>query len=259
MPGNVLRITEMLGDLNISQNKIADAISLDPILATRILRLANSAIFSPEHSVTNLPTAIAAIGNNAIREILMISGLGDSFGRRILSSPTGKEIWMHLLATAMLASDMCRLARMRGSDEAFSCGLLHDMGKLILLRADSPLYSSVLERATEEGDLSAIEREVFGFDHAQLGADACIAWNLPEPLCNMIRYHHRPTDAPMGMALTRIVSIADTLVHLKIEDREIDELLYSDTILGFGFSSAQFDALWEDVVIRLNDLMHTFN
>lgn len=259
LSGSVVQISAMLGDLNVSQNALANKISLDPVLAARILRLANSALYSMGTEVTNLRTAVSSIGNNAISEILMMSSVSDSFGRQVLGSAVGKKMWKHLLATALAASGLCKLAGLRGVDEAFTAGLLHDIGKLILLRAGPPLYSSLLERSEAESlDISIIERETFGFDHVDLGVAAAKEWNLPDTICNILRFHHEPLKVSSDIAVTRIINIADTLVYLKTAEADIGDLLFSEVILGFGFTSQQCDELWDDVVLRLDEISGSF-
>jgi putative nucleotidyltransferase with HDIG domain len=259
LPASVMRVSTLLDDFNVSHRAIADAISLDPILSSRILRLANSPVYALHGTVTNLASAVATVGNNSISEMLMISGVSDSFGRKVLCSKAGKEIWYHSLATAMTASEICYAAKMRGADEAFSCGLLHDIGKLILLRADAPLYLSLLERASDEETITMIEREVLGFDHAELGADAAVSWGLPGTLSHMIRCHHNPSDAKAGLAMAHIINIADKFVTLKTDKMEIDELVSSEPVKALGLDVSQFDAIWEKVTVRLNEVLETFN
>ncbi len=259
LPGSVMRISAMLSDMNVSQNALAEAISLDPILSTRLLRLANSAIYGLHGTVTNLSNAVSTVGNNTISETLMISGVSDSFGRKVLISDAGKEIWFHLLGTAMVASEICRVTNMRGGDEAFSCGLLHDIGKLILLRADSPFYIKLMERGSIEGSLIAVEREVLGFDHAELGAEAAISWNLPGPVCHMIRFHHEPSKVTAGVAMAHIINISDMLVTLKAEGAELDDLLILDSVKNLGLDSEKLDAVWHTIAVRLNEVMETFS
>ncbi len=258
LPGSVMRISSMLQDMRVSQNAIAHAISLDPILASRILRLANSPIYSLQRTVTNLTMAVSAVGNRAISESILISGVGDSFGLKVMSSVTGKKVWFHLLATALAASDLCRLAKLRGSEEAFTCGLLHDIGKLILLRADPSFYETVLERGADEGDLSSVEQEVFGFDHAELGFLAAESWRLPSPVCTMIRYHHRPAMAQDALAMMSILSVADGLVTIKQAGGEVSGLLNTQAAVSFGFNEIQFDYIWDNLVDRLRELMQVF-
>jgi putative nucleotidyltransferase with HDIG domain len=258
LPGSVMRISAMLPDMNVSQHAIANAIKTDPVLAARILRLANSPIYALQRTVTNLTMAVSAVGNRAISESILISGIGDSFGLKILSSATGKAVWAHLLATGMAASDLCRLARLRGSEEAFSCGLLHDIGKLIFLRADTEFYLKVMARAQEEGDLIAVERDIFGFDHAELGALAAESWRLPGPVCEMIRYHHEPDLAKEAMAVTNVLAIADKLVNLKQAGMEVGEIVESKAAQNFGFSEIQLDYVWDSLEVRLREMMRVF-
>lgn len=259
LPASVMRVSTLLADFNVSHRAIADAISLDPILSSRILRLANSPVYALHGTVTNLASAVSTVGNNSISEMLMISGVSDSFGRKVLGSKAGKEIWHHSLATAMTASEICLAAKMRGADEAFSCGLLHDIGSLILLRADAPMYSSLLESADDEEMLTKIEHEQFGFDHAELGADAAVSWSLPGAVSHMIRYHHTPSEATAGLAMAHIINIADRFVTLKTDEMEIDELVSSKPVKSLGLEVSHFETIWETVTVRLNEVMETFN
>ena len=257
LPGSVMRISAMLQDYNISQRAVANAIGQDPALSMRILRLANSPIYALQRTISNMTDAVAAVGNNSISESLMITGIGDSFGSRVLNSEAGREIWFHLLATAMTAGDMCRAAKLRGADEAFSGGLLHDIGKLIFLKADPARYFNVIELSKKEGDIRHIEREVFGFDHVELGSRAAEAWSLPEAVCDMIRCHHEPHLATEGIAVTRIVSLANSLANYKKQGLEIDDLLWSEAVLGFGFTTAQFEEIWENTLVRIREVMRS--
>jgi putative nucleotidyltransferase with HDIG domain len=258
LPGSVLKISSMLQDVNVSQRAIGEAISIDPMLASRVLRLANSAVYSPRKPVTNIPAAVGAIGNRAIYEIVMMSAASDTFGQEINDSPVGREIWFHSLAVATMAGDLCVMARMRGAEEAFICGLLHDIGKLLLLKADAAYYTEVIERSKEEGGMVAIEKKVFGFDHAKLGAAAAEAWHFPGPVCDIILGHHEPARAAGGVALTCIVNIADTLAYRKHEGLDIDALLRSDAVAAFGFTADQLDEVWDNFVDRLNEFARFF-
>lgn len=258
LPASIVRISAMLSDFNTSQSMLAQAISIDPILSTRLLRLANSAIYGLHGTVTSVANAVSTVGYAAISEILMMSGVSDAFGRRILSSPKGKEIWHHSLATAMVASDICRFARLSGAEDAFSCGLLHDIGKLILLRADAPTYTRVLQSGSGEEELLAVEQESFGFDHAELGAAAAEKWKLPGAVCHMIRHHHQPWKATEGVAMANILHIADAFVMLKAEESPVDELLLSRPAMTLGINEEIMDKLWAFASLKINESTQTF-
>lgn len=259
LPANVIRISAMLSDFNTSQNMLGQAIALDPILSARLLRLANSAIYGLHGTVTSVAGAVSTIGYAAISEILMMSGVSDSFGRKVLNSPAGKEIWHHSLATAMVSSEICNIAKMSGSEDAFSCGLLLDIGKLILLRSDAPTYNQILREGLEVGNLEAVERRAFGFDHAELGAAAAANWKLPTAVCHLIEHHHHPENVTMGVAMAHIMHLADHFVMLKTRDLSTDELLHSRTATNLRLEREQMDQMWSSVANKLNEIAQTFS
>lgn len=252
LPASIVRISTLIADINNPAWKIADAISLDPVVSSRILSLANSPIYALHGTITNLTEAVRAVGNNAIAEQLMVCGVSDAFGRKILDSPTGRSIWIHSLATALTASAICKSARLRGAEEAFSCGLLHDVGKLILLRADAPFYSDLLKSGEEVGDISVIEQRILGFDHAELGAAAGIAWKLPGPVCHMIRYHHHPERTTAGVALAYVLKTADEFVKGRIAFDDPDAFFGNPELKKFDLEEEQFDEMWDEVTLRLS-------
>ncbi len=257
MPSSVMRISSLLSDLNVSQKRIADAISLDPVISSRVLSLANSPIYALRGSITRLTDAVNVVGSVNISNILLASGVSDAFGRRILDSPAGRKIWIHSLATGLAASEICHFARMRGADEAFSCGLLHDVGQLILLRADAPLYIDLIRNGEQTGDLSAIERDVFGFDHADLGAEAALKWSLPKPICHMIRHHHIPEHSSAGVALAHVIQTADEFVEGRVAYQDLDVFFENQDINKFGLNELDFDDIWENVTLRLSNMTNS--
>lgn len=252
LPSNLVRISTLVSDVNAPQHKVANAIGLDPVMSTRILSLANSPIYATATNVTNLTDAVTLIGNAAISEQLLVCGVSDAFGRRILDSPVGRSIWIHSLATGLTASVICRKIRMPGSDEAFSSGLLHDIGKLILLRADAPFYSEILQNAEEEGDISEIERRKLGFDHAQLGGEAANKWKLPDRVCNMIRYHHEPDKISDGYAMLRIIQTADAFVKNQISFEDPEMFFEDPELQRFGMDDEEFGDIWDEVTLKMS-------
>lgn len=258
LPGSVMKISSLLLDYNVSQHKIAEAAGCDPMLASRILRLVNSPIYPFEHKITSLTEAVTVLGNKAIYEMVMIGAIADSFTREIRYSAVGRDIWLHSLATAIAARELCILYKMNGLDEAFTCGLLHDIGKLLIFRADSTLYAEVYYNVEAHENLP-VEREALGFDHTQVGALAARRWHLPEPLCNMILYHHDPTLASQGILMTHIINIADSLAYLKNYKLDYEEdFMMSSSMLTLGFTTGQLDAVWDKVVENLREIVKAF-
>lgn len=258
LPGSVLKISALLLDYNVSQKKIADAVGCDPMLASRILRLANSPIYAFQQKITSLTAAVGALGNKAIYEMVVIGMIADSFSSEIRNSVVGRDNWLHSLATAIAARELCALLNLRGLDEAFTCGLMHDIGKLLIFRADSAVFTEIFNQA-DGGDLTDTEREVLGFDHAQVGALAARRWNLSESVCNMILYHHNPTSTIEALLMTHVINIADTLAYTKNYKQEFSqEFLNSASMITLNFSVAQLDRVWEKVVAELREVLKAF-
>jgi HD-like signal output (HDOD) protein len=258
LPGSVMRISSLLQDINVSQHKITEAISYDPMLATRILRLANSPVYAFQQNVTSLNMAVTALGNKPIYEMLLMGMVADSFGHEIRNSAIGRNIWLHALAVGFAARELCTILQMRGTEEAFSCGLLHDIGSLLLYKANTPLYIELFNQS-ETDDLSPLEKAAFGFNHAEVGAVAANYWNLSDPVCMTILHHHHPSESSQAIFLTRIISVADTLSYLKNQKLPLDQdFLDSLPVASLGFKAEQLEKVWEKVVENLREVVKAF-
>lgn len=258
MPASMLKISGLLNDPNGSPRAVAEALRLDPVLAARVLRLANSPAYALERRVADLRTAVVAVGNQAIDDIILMSLTREAFAPEIRNSSIGREIWLHALASGFAAREICRELSMRDTEEAFSCGLLHDIGKLLLWRAEPDFYSSILTD-TPHDKVYLAEREYFGFDHAQVGAIAAQSWNLPSSICGVVLYHHEPELAVEAVALTNIVNIGDNLAYHKLNDMPLDiEYLLSHSVVSLAIRADQLETVWEKVLICLDEVAAAF-
>lgn len=258
LPGSVMKISTLLQDMNVSQHKITEAISYDPMLAARVLRLANSPIYAFQQNVTSLSTAVTALGNKPIYEMLLMGMVADSFGHEIRNSAIGRDIWLHALAVGFASRELCSLLGMRGTEEAFSCGLLHDIGSLLLFKANPLAYIEIFNQGDRD-NLSPIEKAVFGFDHAAVGAVAANHWNLSDPVCFTILNHHTPAESHQAIFLTRIIHVADSLSYLKNQKSPLDqEFISSPFVESLGFTAEQLDKVWEKVVENLREVIKAF-
>jgi putative nucleotidyltransferase with HDIG domain len=240
MPGVALKVAALTQDLDASTRKIADAIGLDPILATRILRAANSPLYCFERSVVSLPTAVTALGNETIYSLVFMSAASDAFkGRR---TPLEAYLWEHAVAVAMAAREVMIMLKLRGLEEGFLCGLLHDFGKLLLLRHSPKEYENLLIEAVE-GDLLSGEQGMFGYNHAQVGALAVKRWNLPEEISHAIYFHHQPSQANHGILMARVVDVADQVAYRAgVGDGQWDsDLTKSESVMALNLTVEQID------------------
>jgi putative nucleotidyltransferase with HDIG domain len=259
MPASILKISGMLVDINVSQRQIADAIRFDPVLAARILRMANSPVYAFQRSVSSLQMAVSAIGNQAIHDILLLGLTRDAFAPAIRNSEIGRGLWMHSLATGFAAREICAEMSMRDVEDAFSCGLLLDIGKMLLWRAEPEVYSPILTD-TPHDKLHLAERAAFGFDHAEIGSLATRSWNLPANLCSAVAYHHDPELAVVMPTLTNLINVADHLAYRKLSGIEMDmDYLTSYSVVELAVRADQLDSVWERVLVSLNEVVRAFD
>jgi putative nucleotidyltransferase with HDIG domain len=212
----VLSLYEALD--NGSAEDIARIIEADPALAVRLLRLANSAFYAPS-PVTTVRDAIVRVGTMDVAAL----GLASEVMRIFRGIPKGqfsmRDFWEHSLWTACYSEALAPSGSQRQSAPMWLCGLIHDVGKLLLARNAPAEYAEVLDRVGTDGVLLDVERETLGFTHAQAGAELLKTWRLPTLLVESTARHHEPyvaLDAPWA-----IVAAANDVAN---ETRDLKDL-----------------------------------
>jgi putative nucleotidyltransferase with HDIG domain len=242
LPGVAVRVASLTQDIDASTRKIADAIGCDPVLATRILRAANSPLYCFQRNITALPMAVSALGNETIHSLVFMSAAAEAFTRGRQSS-FETTLWEHSVAVALAAREIMLTLRLRGLEEGFLCGLLHDLGKLMFLRQE-PSYKDLLADSNEH-DLLSGEMAMFGYSHAQVGALAAKRWNLPDEISHTIYYHHNPGEADHGAVLARVVDVADAIAyHIGFGvERAPRELMDTESVIALNLTEEQLEQI----------------
>jgi putative nucleotidyltransferase with HDIG domain len=260
LPGSIIKISELLRDVNVSHKAIASAIGYDPLLSTRILRLANSPMYALQRRVATIGAAVSAIGLKAVYETVLLGVAADSFAKEIRQSKTGRAIWEHLLAVAFVSRELGHILGIRGAEESFTCGLLHDIGKILLLRADPQRFAQIENKHDEEMMLEW-ENALFGYTHAQVGALVAHRWGLPEAVCYVILNHHNPSQARQAMLVAHIVNVADEIANLhgyglRSPGNDVS-LMYSESVILLNLTPEQLKTAWIKVQEGLHDILQT--
>lgn len=261
LPASAMRVAALVQDYNASTAAISEAIGSDPALAGLILRRANSPLYSSGGTITTLPKAVLTMGNEAIHSLVVTSAISNVFARDMRNSHIGQAIWKHSLAVGQLARELSIELGLRGAEEAFTCGLLHDIGKFLLLRYDAELYSQITNEVTENGMLR-FEKISFGHTHDQLGALAARRWGMPEELSHAIANHHHPSEAEKNIMMTRVVDVCNQIAHAAgwgIRKEEWELLSASESVIALGLTDVQLIQVWEKSEPRLLELAGHFN
>lgn len=207
VPLVVTRILALTESESSSPRELIDLIELDHVLTARILRIANSPFFGLSRQATSLQRALMVLGYDSVRDLALGVKVWDAFVDRGGSAVL--QLWQHAASVAVSARS---IGRELGADTgtAFTCGLLHDIGRAAL-HLHAPEAMAQLAMGPGEESLAG-EREVLGVDHAAVGAWMSESWNLPPILVEAIRDHHEPRyDALPPASLASLVGLADEL------------------------------------------------
>lgn len=201
--GVAQRVLQLIDNPDFDTQQVVALLESDPALAAQILKLVNSAFFCLPRQVASLRQAVLCLGTHTLR--LALLNLGVLQGMSTGLTPSQREQFLrHALTTALIAQN---LQRRRGSDDAdtaYCAGLMADVGVLALLQVETKRYQAVLATQRFDAELIAAEEQVFGFQHAQLGARLLRRWNLPGAIVNAVEQHHQPVLAQADELITAV-------------------------------------------------------
>ncbi len=213
LPAVVARLTRLIDDPRTTASDINETLSSDPALVAKILKQVNSPFYGFPRRITTITSAVVILGFNHVRNLALSAFVFDAFGSAADTRFDVAAFWRHSIGSAFLAAKLAKEHGAGVEEDAFVCGLLHDLGKFIMARNVPEHMESVLGTAEAEGILFLeAERLCLGYDHADLGAYAMERWNLPESLCHVVRFHHRPLEAPEDARTLACVTNAADIV-----------------------------------------------
>ncbi len=222
-PQIVTRLMEITRDENYKQNDVIQLLSTDPGVASDVLRLANSPLFGVTRQISSLGQASSLLGIKRIRTLVMGRCMVEKISQSQPSSVDSAYYWRRSLATAVLAARFADQVAPQLREEAFMCGLLSNVGVIVLSRALPDKYAAIAENFSPHNHslFQSQEREVLGVTNTQVASLVLNRWGLPQIMVDAIQYvgcDERPDDLDENTdALTRTVSGACDLSELLCE------------------------------------------
>ncbi len=205
------KLLELLRKADTETRELVTTLSLDPAVSARVLKMANSVYYDQQRQITTVERAIIVIGQNTLRNMVLDSSLRNAKRTYGLLE---RRLWENSIASAVACRMIARTTGGYDPEEAYLAGLLHQIGKTVMINRDKNLYLEV-QRIVDagEGELIDVERGLFAYSHEMVGAALLDYWNFPEQLISSTHHHHDfeglADEEPELYTLCAIINLAD--------------------------------------------------
>ena len=205
-PAVALRVLDLVSQDDADFGLLVREIASDATLSAQVLRLANSALF--RYEVGTIQQAVMLLGAQRVQSLVMSVAMAN-YSRAALRTEAFQRCWQHTIATAVLSREIAAAADAPQPEQAYSLGLLHDIGRLGLLVAWPDDYDLMLRKADRNvTSLVELERQLFAMDHCELGRRLIEQWKLPHEFCVVAGRHHDPPDGATELDSLRIAHLS---------------------------------------------------
>jgi putative nucleotidyltransferase with HDIG domain len=243
LPDTYARVTELLRDPDTSIQAIAKVLGEDIGMTVKILQLVNSAFYGLAKKVTSAEEAAVYLGIDTIRALVLTIGIFSGFEENAVPRRIVEDLYQHCMKSGALAKAIATQEKLEKDqiEEAFMAGLLHDLGKLVMVHNMPSTYGRLL-RATLDKNLPihTAEMEIFGATHEQIGAYLAGLWGLPDAIVEAVAFHHAPEQCPShGFDPLGAVHAANALAHINGQTGGglEDQRLSVSYLEGFGLEA----------------------
>jgi HD-like signal output (HDOD) protein len=227
LPAMASHVVDLALDPDVSATRITNVVSKDPVLATRVIQLANSAFSAPATEITSIGEAVVRMGTGPVRNVVTAACLSSLAADPRIYGKHGRDHIDHSIGTAYLAWLVADRAN-ESPDEAFLYGLLHDIGKLVILKLVRDCKNFDVAPPSDE-EIAGMLEEM----HAPIGGHVLKQWGMPKSLHDPMVWHHNPDGAMERPAAAMVAYVANRLAHR----------------YGFGCDVEAFDPLADPVIV----------
>jgi len=223
LPEVCFLVNDLVNDPKSEIEQIGSVISQDPDLTARLLKLVNSSYYGFETPIDTVSRAVMMVGLRELQHMVWASSAVETFKHLPPGDANMAGFWRHSIFCAVVSRILARECHVLHPERLFVAGLLHDIGRLLMFHKlpDESCRIIEMEQATPERAIEDIEREVMGYDHAEIGLALCQSWGLPDSLAISIGYHHDPRKAEEFKLESTILYVANLMAHaLELGDED---------------------------------------
>lgn len=244
LPEVAVRVNAMVDDPECSADEVAKVIETDPGLSTRMLGIANSAMYGFSKEISTIGRAVTVLGTRQIRDLVLTTAAAKTFEKIPTDLISIDDFWHHSIYCGLLAKHIASISKTKHGETMFMAGLLHDIGHLIMFNQIPEQIHQILMETLQPGEeqLYQIERRVLGFDHSAVGGALARLWTLPPILQEVIEFHHEPEKALEFPQEVFLIYIANSIASLPYNEYSEDdwlEMFSTEVLAKVGLSHAE--------------------
>ena len=263
LPDVYTQIVEVLNSPRSSASDLAEMISKDTGLSSRMLKLVNSAFYGFPTRIDEISRAVTLIGTNELTTMALGISVVNAF-REIPSSLMSMEgFWRHSIACGVFARLLAKKKVGTSAEQMFVGGLLHDIGRMVMLKQVPVAYAEVIKQARRQQEtLASMERRLLGYDHTDVGSLLCKEWRFSKALEEMIAHHHLPGRGRYGLGCC-VVHLADILAKVYFAgDAECGCIMISPLQAraweSLGLDAGQLPEIFRQAQQQIDDVISLF-
>lgn len=242
LPEVCLRVNEMVDDPKTSASDLGKVISQDTSLTARLLKIVNSSFYGFPSKIETVSRAVAVIGLRELRGLVLAASAVETFSRIPTDLLNMVHFWRHSVYCAVVAQLLAEECHVLHSERLFVAGLLHDIGKLVMYNRLPNESRQVIDLAAAQRcfDYEA-EREILGFDHAEVGGELLRTWQMPASLCAAVQYHHAPQQAEEHAMEACMVHAANSITGMAEQGLDVDMDVIIQPIDDYAWQTLKLD------------------
>jgi putative nucleotidyltransferase with HDIG domain len=208
------RVMDLLRQDDVNAAQLAEVIQYDQAITANVLKMCNTSYFGLPRKVTSLDDALVVLGHDTLKDIIIASSSAKFYTGKVGAGYHLEqgEMWKHSVAVGIMAKLLVRHIQDVDPGSAFTCGLLHDIGKRFLSAFVADEFKEIMEKVDgEQCSFVEAEKELLGMDHAELGGAILEKWEFAPDLVDAVKYHHYPDALEKG-PLTALIALSNSLV-----------------------------------------------
>jgi len=258
LPEIVFQLNDMVNDPMCNAAEIGELISKDTGLTMRLLKIVNSPFYGFPASIETIPMAITVLGIRQLRDLAFTTCVINKYSQIPSDIINADTFWYHSISTALAAQLIAKRVNLSNSERCFTCGMLHDLGLLILALTSPEETRQVLELARDSNRPSQdFQQNVFGFSQGEVGAALIRKWNLPESFVEPIQlqqFNKAATRFPME---TAILKVANVLSNSQDETSIIgdNQIIHPGTLKLLGLTTEDLEYIQSELDEKLHQTL----